>query len=427
MFERFTTRARKVMALANQEAQRFNHLQIGTEHILLALIKEGTGVAANTLANLDIDFRSVRIEVEKLIKTGPDIVIAGKLSQTVEAGEVIGYAIEAAQSLDHTLVGTEHLLLGLIKEEKGVAHKVLVDTLKLSYDVVKEEVLALLGANVESSEKPLQNSKILEDSRLTDQAKKVFKIADTEARLHGLKILDTDMLFFGLTEEGSGVAAIVLKNHEASADNILTTKSMSEIFANHGVEDDIAEGPLDFSRDVHKVISFAVDEAKSLGHNYVGTEHLLLGIVRKIDGYKTKAQMVLAEFNIRPRQLKDEVYSLLGIPTQKKPTEAHGGLKSNNSYLQMVELIDDIMNEFLAEIPVSFKVIPRETTHVVEDLPIESFAKYLRLRLKCLLELITDADVNIEIDFSTLTFGSDINIQKMMSKKIAEIISKGLE
>ena len=79
MFERFTDRARKVMALANQEAQRFNHEYIGTEHILLGLVKEGSGVGANVLKNLDVDLRKVRLEVEKLVKSGPDMVTMGKL------------------------------------------------------------------------------------------------------------------------------------------------------------------------------------------------------------------------------------------------------------------------------------------------------------------------------------------------------------
>ena len=82
MYERFTDRARKVMQLANQEAQRFNHEYIGTEHILLGLVKEGSGVAANVLKNLDIDLRKIRLEVEKIVQAGPDMVTMGKLPQT---------------------------------------------------------------------------------------------------------------------------------------------------------------------------------------------------------------------------------------------------------------------------------------------------------------------------------------------------------
>ena len=85
MYERFTDRARKVMQLANQEAQRFNHEYIGTEHILLGLVKEGSGVAANVLKNLDVDLRKIRLEVEKLVQSGPEMVTMGKLPQTPRA------------------------------------------------------------------------------------------------------------------------------------------------------------------------------------------------------------------------------------------------------------------------------------------------------------------------------------------------------
>ena len=151
MFERFTDRARKVMALANQEAQRFNHEYIGTEHILLGLVKEGSGVGANVLKNLGVDLRKVRLEVEKLVKSGPDMVTMGKLPQTPRAKKVIEYAIEEARNLNHNYVGTEHLLLGLLREHEGVAAQVLMN-LGLKLEEVREEVLNLLGAGTESEE-----------------------------------------------------------------------------------------------------------------------------------------------------------------------------------------------------------------------------------------------------------------------------------
>jgi len=151
MFERFTDRARKVMALANQEAQRFNHEYIGTEHILLGLVKEGSGVGANVLKNLDVDLRKVRLEVEKLVKSGPDMVTMGKLPQTPRAKKVIEYAIEEARNLNHNYVGTEHLLLGLLREHDGVAAQVLMN-LGLKLEEVREEVLNLLGASNENDE-----------------------------------------------------------------------------------------------------------------------------------------------------------------------------------------------------------------------------------------------------------------------------------
>src|SRR5215213_8780840 len=108
MYERFTDRARKVMQLANQEAQRFYHEYIGTEHVLLGLIAEGSGVAANVLKNLDIDLRKVRREVEMIVQPNPagDCVV-GRLPHTPRTKKVIEYAIAEARALNHNYVGTE--------------------------------------------------------------------------------------------------------------------------------------------------------------------------------------------------------------------------------------------------------------------------------------------------------------------------------
>ncbi|MFQ5735035.1 MAG: Clp protease N-terminal domain-containing protein, partial [Planctomycetaceae bacterium] len=151
MYERFTDRARKVMQLANQEAQRFNHEYIGTEHILLGLVKEGSGVAANVLKNLEVDLRKIRMEVEKIVQSGPDMVTMGKLPQTPRAKKVIEYAMEEAKNLNHNYVGTEHLLLGLLREQEGVAAQVLMN-LGMKLEDVRDEVLNLLGHGLEGAE-----------------------------------------------------------------------------------------------------------------------------------------------------------------------------------------------------------------------------------------------------------------------------------
>jgi len=140
----FTDRARKVMALANQEAQRLNHEYIETEHILFGLIKEGSGVGATVLKNLDVDIKTLLPEVEKLLKSGPDIVAKGKLPQPPRAKKVIEYAIKEARSLNHNHVGTEHILLGLLRESKGIAAQVL-RSLDLKLEDVRQEVLHLIG------------------------------------------------------------------------------------------------------------------------------------------------------------------------------------------------------------------------------------------------------------------------------------------
>ena len=127
MYERFTDRARKVMQFANQEAVHLGHEYIGTEHMLLGLVNEGSGVAANVLKNLNVNLAKIREEVEKIVMPGPDMIAMGKLPQTPRAKQVLQYAMEEAKDLKHNYVGTEHLLLGLLREEEGVAAQVLMN------------------------------------------------------------------------------------------------------------------------------------------------------------------------------------------------------------------------------------------------------------------------------------------------------------
>jgi len=151
MFDRFTDRARKVMGLARQEAQRFNHDYIGTEHILLGLIQEGSGVAADVLKNLDVDPKRIRQEIEKLVSHGTTMVTMGQLPFTPRAKKVLELALEEASNLGHNYIGTEHLLLGLIREQEGIAAQVL-QNLSVRLEDVREEVLELLGAEVSGQE-----------------------------------------------------------------------------------------------------------------------------------------------------------------------------------------------------------------------------------------------------------------------------------
>jgi hypothetical protein len=161
MYWRFTDRARKVMQLANQEAQRLNHEYIGTEHILLGLVKEGAGVAAYVLRELKLDLPRIRAEVEKIVLPGPDKVGMGKLPQTPRAKKVIEYSIEEARLLNHNYVGTEHLLLGLLREREGVAAQVLMNLL-LKLEDVRWNVLDLLGVNLQVTNSPAPEDLILE-------------------------------------------------------------------------------------------------------------------------------------------------------------------------------------------------------------------------------------------------------------------------
>src|SRR5262245_28320112 len=144
MSNRFTERAQRVILIAQEEAKRLNHDYVGTEHILLGLIALGEGVAAQVLSNLGVDLRRVRAEIEKIVGTGDNVMLLGEIPFTPRAKKVLELAVEEAQNMGHSHVGTEHLLLGLIREEEGVAAQVL-ENLGVRLDIVREEVISLLG------------------------------------------------------------------------------------------------------------------------------------------------------------------------------------------------------------------------------------------------------------------------------------------
>ena len=146
MFNRFTERARKVIVLAKEEARRFNHDYIGTEHLLLGLIREGEGVAAAVLQKLGLSLESIRLETEKLVQPGPSTQIQGDVPFTPRSKKALELAAEEARSLGHNYIGTEHLLLGLIREGEGVASQVLLN-LGLDLNRVRSEIMELLGSS----------------------------------------------------------------------------------------------------------------------------------------------------------------------------------------------------------------------------------------------------------------------------------------
>jgi len=172
MYERFTDRARKVLQLANQEAQRFNHDHYDAVHILLGLVKEGSGVAANILKNLDLDLRKIRTEVEKLVQSGPEMVTMGKLPQTPLAKIVIQHSMEEARSLNINYVGTEHILLGLLRISEGVVATVLTSKLELELGQVRQAIIE--HYNYPNAQLEKAWLKALDKCQLSDEVKQSF-------------------------------------------------------------------------------------------------------------------------------------------------------------------------------------------------------------------------------------------------------------
>jgi len=149
----FTPRAQQVLALARKEADRFNHNYVGTEHILLGLIKLGQGVAVNVLQKMGLDLETVRMEVEKQVGTGPDTKVTGNIPYTPRVKKVLALASKEAKALHHSYVGTEHILLGLLREGDGVAARVL-KSLEVDIERARQEVLKELDPNFEEGAEP---------------------------------------------------------------------------------------------------------------------------------------------------------------------------------------------------------------------------------------------------------------------------------
>jgi len=159
MYELFTPRARKVLQLANQEAQRLNHESIASEHILLGLVKEGTGVAAQLFMNLKVDLQKIRLAVVMVVPKGPQAISPGKLPQAPETLQVIQYAIDEAAKLQHSFVGTEHLLLALLREQEGIVAQVFKN-LDLNRQHVYRQLLDLIGGPPPVRPEPLPTEMI---------------------------------------------------------------------------------------------------------------------------------------------------------------------------------------------------------------------------------------------------------------------------
>lgn len=144
MFDRFTDRARRVMKLAQKEARHWRHGRIGTEHILIALTKAGKGRAANVLGNMNVDLKKIQSEIEKGLKSGLATSKTGQLPFTPGGSKALYFAQEEADSFRQVRIGTEHLLLGLMREEKGIAAKAL-GNIGIWLEDVREEVLESHG------------------------------------------------------------------------------------------------------------------------------------------------------------------------------------------------------------------------------------------------------------------------------------------
>jgi ATP-dependent Clp protease ATP-binding subunit ClpC len=231
MYERFTDRARKVMQLANQEAQRLRREYIDSADILVGLMAEGAGVAAVVLKSFGLNLTKIRREVAKIVQSGPDMATVGKLPQTPRAKKVIEYAMEEARNLNHNYVGTEHLLLGVLREEEGDAAQVLMN-LGMKLEEMREEVLGIISSDLEGSERRSHEKRVFVQTPVLDSYSADWT---EESRRHrGTPILGREREIAQMT--------LVLVRHQYSHPLLLGPRGIGKEGIVHGLCQSIVDG-----------------------------------------------------------------------------------------------------------------------------------------------------------------------------------------
>ena len=303
---RFTARARKIMQLANQECQRFNHQEIDTEHILLGLVKEGVNEAATMLKDLGIHLRTIRLEVEKHLESGPEMITMGKMPKSEYAKQVIEIAIQESEARKHDSIGTSHLVLGLITVSECGATKIL--SLLLQQQDLNLSALRDMVLNKFKQEQ-------YRDLAVNDRASHIFNLSRRIAIRRGDPEFDTQHLLMAILEEGKSDATFCLSN--AGLDRLALLAEISERIPSG------SESPtpnrISMTADFKKVLVLAQRIAKSLRCKFVNAEHLFLALLESPDNQEFKTTEILSSLEIDIANLKSELetYVRRGNPASR--------------------------------------------------------------------------------------------------------------
>jgi len=299
----FSPRAQQALALARKEADRFNHNFVGTEHLLLGLIALNQGVAVNVMRKLGLELEAVRAEVEKQIGVGPDQKMIGNIPYTPRVKKVLALAAKEAKNLDHTYVGTEHILLGLLREGDGVAARVLTN-LDINVEETRQEILKELDPNFGAARRnlvasdpdkhesfsqvvsrptasagPLAQEEAM--ANFTPRAQQVLALARKEAERFNHSFVGAEHLLLGITALGNGVAFNVLAKLGLDLEK---ARAEAEKQVGSCAFFQKVTGNIPYNPRVKKILASASKEAKNLSHAYIGTEHILLGLLKEEDG-----------------------------------------------------------------------------------------------------------------------------------------------
>lgn len=296
-FEKFTERARKVMSLAQEEAQRFNHSYIGTEHLLLGLVREGDGVAAKVLNNLGVELNKTRAAVEHIIGRG-DRVMQGEIGLTPRAKKVVELAVDEARRLNHHYIGTEHLLLGLIREGEGIAAGVL-ESQGVNLESARAATLeVLLSAHTQNRSRRVFNWTSRARRPGAEDDSLLLTLAPPETLDHlssqsaqALLFARDEALRLNHNEVGTGHLLLgLLRNEDTVAGRILRGEGVTLEQARRAISETLkpgkrpTRGAVGASARALWVMQLADEEARRRSDGVIETEHLLLGLIRESPG-----------------------------------------------------------------------------------------------------------------------------------------------
>ena len=298
-FDRFNDRAKRVLALAQDEAIRFNHNYIGTEHLLLGLAREGEGVAGRTLDALGITLSKLRTSVEKIIGRGDSTTSPSQITLSPRTNMVIEYAIDEARKLGHNGVGTEHLLLGLVREGGHIGAQA-IESLGVSLEKVRAGVLAVLGQTEHVARRQHEFVFVGHDvpssgpfDLLDSTAKRVLSLAEEEARLMRHSWIGTEHMTIALLRS-NGVAQRALQELGVTLD-----QARAEVVkAVPPTETDVRE--ITVTPRVKTLLGRAITLAAP-DADRVKPQHLLLALVADPDGIGSR---VLTQLGVTPEKLR---------------------------------------------------------------------------------------------------------------------------
>ncbi len=341
MWQRFTERARRVIFFAQEEATRLDENGVSTEHLLLGLVRETNSVAARVLERLGVSSEQVRSEIERQAvrgegRTGQDMQL------TAQAKQVIDFAYDEARRLNNNYIGTDHLLLGVLREGENLAGRVLL-SLGVDLERVRHEVMQLQDESEDANEvkardvpsAPVPQADTSTEpktgsggnwQRFTERARRTVFYAQEEAGRLGENYVSTEHLLLGIVREDDSVAARILERIGVSLGRV-----RSEI------ERQVARGDGRLGQDMQltprakRVIDLAYDEARQLNNNYIGTEHLLLGLIREGEGL---AGRILNKLGVDLERARREIRQLQDGEAEAEAKEA---VKEDADYRKTLE------------------------------------------------------------------------------------------